>query len=282
MLYKEVDNKIHMMWGDIICEGKTKVIYKLLKFKEAGIPEDITDVVSMLFKDDITAGDGVKHDVIQGKALVDWGVNKDIFEYLNKKGIPTHYIESLIEKESIVKALDKKINLEVVSRRIATGSILKHTSYTEGQVFRPLMNQFYYKDDFLHDPLLEDKFLNHLAENKYCYLFREMIALNVSIFCALEEAFAQFKLQLIDMKLEYGIINNEVVLIDEITPSSFRLWPYKYDTIDLSARNVLDQLDPNGRLDKDLYRKEEADLEGVKNKFQIVADITSRFKELEI
>ena len=101
-----------------IIEGKTKIIYEN--------PDD-PKTVFMFFKDDITAGDGIKHDVIQGKALIDWQTNKDIFEYLNSKGINTHYVESPEEKVSIVKKLDFKINLEVVSRRIAAGSVLKVT-----------------------------------------------------------------------------------------------------------------------------------------------------------
>ena len=90
-----------------IAEGKTKIIYEN--------PDD-PKTAFMVFKDDITAGDGVKHDVISGKALVDWKTNRDIFEFLNRKGIRTHYISSLQEKVSLVKKLDRKINLEVVSR----------------------------------------------------------------------------------------------------------------------------------------------------------------------
>ena len=106
-----------------INEGKTKVIYSN--------PED-EKTVFMVFKDDITAGDGAKHDVIAGKALVDWGTNRDIFEFLNRMGVRTHYVESPQEKVSLVKKLDFKINLEVVTRRVAAGSILEWGNVEEG------------------------------------------------------------------------------------------------------------------------------------------------------
>ncbi|MCK4884679.1 hypothetical protein KAS24_01290, partial [Candidatus Bathyarchaeota archaeon] len=82
-----------------VAEGKTKIIYE-----NSGDPK----TAYMVFKDDITAGDGVKHDIIQGKALVDWKTNRDIFELLNRKGARTHYISSPKEKVALVKKLDRK------------------------------------------------------------------------------------------------------------------------------------------------------------------------------
>ncbi len=254
-----------------IIEGKTKIIYEN--------PDD-PKTVFMFFKDDITAGDGIKHDVIQGKAFIDWQTNKDIFEYLNSKGISTHYVESPEEKVSIVKKLDFKINLEVVSRRIAAGSVLKVTDYKEGDRFDPLLTQFYYKDDPLHDPLLDDTFVDYIIKAKEGgEVYAKMREINADVFKNLEYAFAQFKIQLIDFKLEYGLIDNEVTLIDEITGGSFRLWPWAAGNPDLKKANVLDQLDPKGRLDKDNYRMGES-LEKVQDKFQQIAAITAGFKNL--
>ncbi len=96
-----------------ISEGKTKIIYEN--------PHD-PRTVFLFFKDDITAGDGLKHDVLEGKAVLDWRVSRDIFEYLNRSGIATHYLDSPQERLALVLKLDKKINLEVVSRRVAAGS----------------------------------------------------------------------------------------------------------------------------------------------------------------
>lgn len=253
-----------------ISEGKTKIIYEN--------PED-TKTVYMVFKDDITAGDGVKHDIITGKALVDWKTNRDIFELLNKKKVRTHYISSPKEKVSLVKKLDRKINLEVVSRRIAAGSILKWGNTEEGARFDPLVTQFHYKDDPLHDPMLDDKYIDYIINAKEGIEYSEMRKLNSEIFIHLEQAFAEFNIQLIDMKLEYGIIDGQVFLIDEITGGSFRLWPYAHKNPNLNQPNVLKELNPKGRLDKDTYRMGEK-IDNVLTKFEEIAKITSKFKDL--
>ncbi len=253
-----------------ISEGKTKIIYEN--------PED-TKTVYMVFKDDITAGDGVKHDIITGKALVDWKTNRDIFELLNKKKVRTHYISSPNEKVSLVKKLDRKINLEVVSRRIAAGSILKWGNAEEGARFDPLVTQFHYKDDPLHDPMLDDKYIDYIINAKEGIEYSEMRKLNSEIFIHLEQAFAEFNIQLIDMKLEYGIIDGQVFLIDEITGGSFRLWPYAHKNPNFNHPNVLKELNPKGRFDKDTYRMGEK-IDNVLIKFEEIAKITSKFKDL--
>ncbi len=253
-----------------IAEGKTKIIYEN--------PAD-PKTVFMVFKDDITAGDGAKHDVIQGKALLDWQTNRDIFEFLNRMGVTTHYISSPEPKVSLVKKLDTKINLEVVTRRVATGSILKWSTIEEGTRFDPPITQFYYKDDFLHDPMLDNSFIDHLVRDKGGREFAMMRATNGQIFLLLERAFAQFNIQLVDFKLEYGIVEGEVLLIDEITGGSLRLWPYAKQHPNLNQPNVLTELDPSGRLDKDVYRRGE-ELSKVKSKFEAIAQITSNFKDL--
>ncbi|MEJ2628486.1 MAG: phosphoribosylaminoimidazolesuccinocarboxamide synthase, partial [bacterium] len=88
-----------------------------------------------------------------------------------------------------------------------------------------------------------------------------------------------FKIQLVDFKLEYGIIDNKVTLIDEITGGSFRLWPYAEEKPDLTKENVLAELDPSARLDKDTYRMGES-LENVQSKFEKIAEITLQFASL--
>jgi phosphoribosylaminoimidazole-succinocarboxamide synthase len=253
-----------------VAEGKTKIIYE-----NPGDPK----TAYMVFKDDITAGDGVKHDIIKGKALVDWKTNKDIFELLNRKGARTHYISSPKEKVVLVKKLDRKINLEVVSRRIAAGSILKWGKIGEGTRFDPVITQFHYKDDPLHDPMLDEKYIDYIVKAKEGTEYAEMRRLNAEIFLHLERAFAQFDVQLIDMKLEYGIIEGTVYLIDEITGGSFRLWPYAHKNPDFSQSNVLKELNPEGRLDKDTYRMGET-VDNVLTKFEEIAKITAKFKDL--
>jgi phosphoribosylaminoimidazole-succinocarboxamide synthase len=254
-----------------IVEGKTKIVYEN--------PAD-PQTAYMVFKDDITAGDGVKHDIIKGKASVDWKTNRDIFELLNRKGVQTHYISSPQEKVSLVKKLDRKINLEVVSRRVAAGSILKWGNMVEGTRFDPVITQFHYKDDPLHDPMLDDKYVDYIIRAKEGGTdYATMRQMNAEIFVHLEEAFAQFNIQLIDMKLEYGIINGQVYLIDEITGGSFRLWPYGNDNPNFNQPNVLSELNPKGRLDKDTYRMGE-NVSNVLTKFEEIAKITAKFKNL--
>jgi len=253
-----------------VAEGKTKIIYEN--------PED-PKTAYMVFKDDITAGDGVKHDIIRGKALVDWKTNRDIFELLNRKGVRTHYISSPEEKVVLVKKLDRKINLEVVSRRIAAGSILKWGNIAEGTRFDPVITQFHYKDDPLHDPMLDDKYINYIVKAKEGTEYAEMRRLNAEIFLHLERAFAQFGIQLVDMKLEYGIIEGTVYLIDEITGGSFRLWPYAQKNPNLNKSNVLKELNPEGRLDKDTYRMGEK-IDAVLTKFEEIAKVTEKFRGL--
>jgi len=253
-----------------VAEGKTKIIYEN--------PED-PKTAYMVFKDDITAGDGIKHDVIKGKALVDWKTNRDIFELLNRRGVQTHYICSPEEKVVLVKKLDWKINLEVVSRRVAAGSILKWGNIPEGTRFDPVVTQFHYKDDLLHDPMLDGKYIDYIIREKGGTEYFEMRRMNEEVFLILEEAFAQFDIQLVDMKLEYGIIDGDVYLIDEITGGSFRLWPYAHKNPNLNQPNVLKELNPEGRLDKDTYRMGEK-IETVLTKFEEIAKITAKFRNL--
>ncbi len=253
-----------------VIEGKTKVIYE---------NPDNPSTVFMVFKDDITAGDGVKHDIIEGKAELDWKTNRDIYEYLNRNGVMTHYISSPEPKVSIVRRLDRKINLEVVTRRVAAGSILNWGNVSEGTRFDPVITQFHYKDDPLHDPMLDDGFIDYLIRAGKAPEYATMREQNARIFELLEAAFAHFKVQLIDFKLEYGIIDGDVMVIDEITGGSFRLWPYAGDNPNLNQSNVLAELDPAGRLDKDIYRKG-GELTEVKNKFAAIADITAQFGNL--
>jgi phosphoribosylaminoimidazole-succinocarboxamide synthase len=254
-----------------LAEGKTKIIY-----------ENPTDpkTVYMVFKDDITAGDGAKHDVIPGKALVDWRTNKDIYEYLNRKGVKTHYVSSPQEKVSLVKRLDFKINLEVVTRRMAAGSILKWGKAEEGFRYDPPITQFHYKDDPLHDPMLDESYIDFIVHTKQGGdMYARMRELNIQILLELERAFAKFDIQLIDIKCEYGLIAGETTVIDEITGGSFRLWPYARPNPDLHQRNILAELNPSGRLDKDTYRMG-GELDKVKSKFEEIGKITGKFKEL--
>jgi len=255
-----------------IAEGKTKIVH--------ANPDD-AKTVYLYFKDDITAGDGLKHDFIEGKAVIDWRINRDIFEYLNRVEVRTHYIESPKERVVLVKKLDRKINLEVVTRRVAAGSIVKWGKVAEGTRYDPLITQFHYKDDPLHDPMLDDTYIDYLIETKGASEYARMRKMNTEIFLCLERAFTHFDIQLVDLKLEYGIIEGDVYLIDEISGGSFRLWPYAHKNPNLNQPNVLKELNPDARLDKDTYRMGE-ELNEVRSRFEEIAKITGRFKDLPL
>ena len=164
---------------------------------------------------------------------------------------------------------------------MAAGSILKWGDVEEGTRFDPVITQFHYKDDPLHDPMLDESFVEYIIRAKEGgEVYQQMREINSEVFTHLEAAFGRFKVQLLDFKLEYGLINDEVTLIDEITGGSFRLWPYAKDNPDLSGDNVLSELDPKGKLDKDVYRQG-GSLSNVQSKFEQIATITAGFKDIE-
>ena len=180
----------------------------------------------------------------------------------------------------LVRKLDRKLELEVVTRRVATGSILKWGDYSEGERFDPVITQFHYKDDPLHDPMLDDRYVEFMIRDKDAWEYSSMRQVNIQVFLVLEAAFAQFGVQLVDIKLEYGIIDGELCVIDEISGGSFRLWTYRSEAPNLDLSNVLSELAPEQRLDKDTYRMGGAPDE-VLSKFRAISALTSRFKELE-
>jgi phosphoribosylaminoimidazole-succinocarboxamide synthase len=168
----------------VIGEGKTKIVKTN--------PNDPATVF-LYFKNDITAGDGAKHDVFEGKAVLDWAVSRDCFELLSQRGVITHYIDSPEERVMLVRKLDRKLELEVVTRRVATGSILKWGDCPEGERFDPVITQFHYKDDPLNDPMLDDRYVAFLIRDKNAWEYASMRQVNAQVFLVLEAAFAQYK-----------------------------------------------------------------------------------------
>jgi phosphoribosylaminoimidazole-succinocarboxamide synthase len=151
----------------------------------------------------------------------------------------------------------------------------------EGTRFDPVITQFHYKDDPLHDPMLDDAYVDYIIESKGAAEYAKMREINAEALVCLEAAFARFDFQLVDMKLEYGFIGKELCIIDEVSGGSFRLWPYRHKNPNLNQPNVLGELNPHGRLDKDTYRMGER-FEDVKSKFAEIARITANFKTLNV
>jgi phosphoribosylaminoimidazole-succinocarboxamide synthase len=251
--------------GKLIIEGKTKDVFENLNDPKT---------VIIVFRDDITAGDGKKHEIMLGKSITDCETNDNIFRLLNKHSIPTHYICKIANTVFLAKKLKYKFPLEVVTRRIAYGSILKRSNFSAGHHFKKLYTEFFYKDDFLHDPRLDDNFIKVKDPDGY---FKVMRDLNETVFRILEKAFRKQEYQLIDFKLEYGKDDNDaIIVIDEITAGSMRLWPFKTEKPDFSANNMMSQLDPGGMKDKELFRQGRSQQE-IKSGFKTIADLTKNF-----
>lgn len=258
--------------GNLEAEGKTKKVFENALSK---------NTVIIQFKPDITAGDGEKREKIIGKAEIDCTTNDNFFRLLNARKIPTHFICKFSDTEFVAKKLGRKIPVEVVTRRIGYGSLLDRTDFKAGHHFKILYTEFFYKDDFLNDPRLDEKFIEVKDKKGH---FKAMRQISEQAFVVAEEALRKLGYQLIDWKLEFGFVARKsasdredgLVIIDEITAGNIRVWPIKADNLDISADNLLDQLDPDRMLDKELFRKGK-DLITVKSGFEALMELTNQF-----
>ena len=195
-------------------EGKAKVLYKTHD----------TSISLMKFKDDITAGDGEKHELLEHKGSLNCTISKKIFEYLDTcQGIHTHYISSPKVNEQLVKKL-QIIPVEVVIRNIAAGSICKRYGVRKGHTFKTPLLELFYKDDSLHDPLVRDDVVLELGWCDSTQLAEIKRQAHI-IHGKMTDYWKHYDLTLVDQKFEFGIDEHgEIMLADEITPDSCRLW----------------------------------------------------------
>jgi phosphoribosylaminoimidazole-succinocarboxamide synthase len=224
-----------------IYEGKAKKLYTL-----KGKPE----LLLQEFKDDATAFNAKKRGTILNKGIINCELTDYIFRQLGKAGIKNHLVETVSPNEMIIKKL-KIIPIEVVVRNIAAGSLLKKTNLKEGQVLKEPIVEFYYKDDALDDPLINDShaLAMKIADEKDMKTLRTM-ALKIN--SRLKPFFLKRGLKLVDFKLEFGRDSKGKILLgDEITPDTCRLWDAK----------------TNKKLDKDRFR---FDLGGVNEAYSEV------------
>ncbi|MBK5262858.1 MAG: phosphoribosylaminoimidazolesuccinocarboxamide synthase [Peptostreptococcaceae bacterium] len=228
-------NKLEMIY-----EGKAKKVFKT----------DDESLFIVDYKDDATAFNGLKKGQILGKGAVNNVMANIIFRMLEKKGIPTHFVEQLSERETLVKAV-KILPLEVIIRNVTAGSFSKRYGVEEGRVLaRPIL-EFSYKNDELGDPLINDDHIlalelateEELAQvKKYTYMIND----------SLKEFFLEIGLKLIDFKIEFGKQKDgNIILADEISPDTCRLW----DAV------------TNEKMDKDRFRR---DLGNVEETYQEV------------
>lgn len=209
-----------------IYEGKAKILYEG--------PEPGTLI--QFFKDDATAFNKKKHDVIDGKGVLNNRISEYIFTQLNKMGIPTHFIRRLNMREQLIKEVEI-IPLEVVVRNVAAGSLCKRLGLEQGTQLPRSIIEFYYKDDALGDPMVSEEHITAFGWATPAEL-DDIMSLAVRINDFLTGLFMGVGIQLVDFKIEVGRLYEgdlmRIVLADEISPDNCRLW-------DIKTRNKMDK-----------------------------------------
>jgi phosphoribosylaminoimidazole-succinocarboxamide synthase len=224
--------------GEMLYEGKAKQVYAT----------DDPEQVIVIYKDDATAFNGAKRGAITGKGALNNRMTAIFFQLLEGKGIRTHFVEALSDREQLVRRVTI-IPIEVVTRNIAAGSLSKRLGLPEGaELARPIV-ELYYKDDALGDPLINDDhiaILNLATPEQVEHIRAQALAVNA----ALREYLAERHVLLVDFKLEFGTdAQGNILLADEISPDTCRFW-------DAETRE---------KLDKDRFRQ---DLGGVEDAYQ--------------
>ena len=227
-----------------VYEGKAKILYEG--------PEPGTLI--QFFKDDATAFNKKKHEVIDGKGVLNNRISEYVFTHLNKIGIPTHFIRRMNMREQLIKEVEI-IPVEVVIRNVAAGSIATRFKMEEGTALPRSIVEYYYKSDELGDPMVTEEHVTAFGWASYQEL-DEILNLALRINDFLTGMFIGIGPKLIDFKVEFGRLWEEedmrIVLADEISPDNCRLWDSR----------------TNEKLDKDRFRR---DLGGEEEAYQEVA-----------
>jgi len=223
--------------GKVLYEGKAKILYQT----------DDPNLLIQYFKDDATAFDGIKKGTIVGKGVANNTISCHLFDLLKQHGIDSHFVRRLSDNEMLVKNVHI-VPVEVVVRNISTGSLCKRYSVKEGIVFETPIVELYYKDDALHDPLMNDDHVvaMELATRAELAIMREQ-ALKINKI--LQEFFDSIEIKLVDFKLEFGRFKEQIILADEISPDTCRFW----------------EKSTNRKLDKDRFRQDLGDVEKTYN-----------------
>ncbi|MBI5149696.1 MAG: phosphoribosylaminoimidazolesuccinocarboxamide synthase [Candidatus Omnitrophica bacterium] len=222
-----------MKKGNKLYEGKAKIIYAT----------ENPDLIIQYFKDDATAFNAAKKGTIAGKGVMNNKISTKIFEFLAAKGVPTHFEKNLSDREMLVKKVEI-VPLEVIVRNRAAGSLSRLLGLKEGTALASTVLEFCYKRDDLGDPLINESHILALnlatAEEvetirKYTLMVNELLS----------KFFANLGLELIDFKLEFGRCKGKIILADEISPDTCRLW----------------EVGTGKKLDKDRFRHDLGDIE---------------------
>ena len=193
-------------------EGKAKIIHAT----------DDKDLIIQYFKDEATAFDGKKKGLIESKGVVNNKISEVLFKYLEKNGIPTHFVKRLSDREMLNKKLDI-ILVEVVARNIIAGSLSKRLGKDEGETLRKPIIEYYYKDDDLGDPMINMdhiRVLDLATDDEMAQMRGYANRINA----LLTKFFSDRNIDLVDFKLEFGRHKGEILLGDEICPDTCRLW----------------------------------------------------------
>ena len=203
-----------MTHGEKLYEGKAKILYAT---------ED-PDLVIQFFKDDATAFNAQKRGTIMDKGVCNNRISAALFTYLEGKGIPTHFVRQLDERGMLVKRLEI-VPLEVTVRNITAGGMAKLLGIEEGLVLTRPVFEWHYKSDALGDPLITD---DHILAMGWATA-QELAHIRAQSFTvneALKAFFNQRQIDLVDFKLEFGRFKGRILLGDEISPDTMRLWEH--------------------------------------------------------
>ena len=219
---------------EMMYEGKARKVFKT---------ED-DDRLIVAYKDDATAFNGLKKGTIVGKGIVNNRMSNYLCKILEEKGIPTHYVEELDERRTVVKKVEI-VPLEVIIRNKAAGSFSKRLGVPEGTELKCSTLEFSYKNDDLGDPLINSymALALGLATKEEIDTISEMA---FKINAILQEVFRNIGIELIDFKLEFGRYHGQIILADEISPDTCRYW----------------DIETHDHLDKDRFRRDLGDAEG--------------------
>ena len=232
--------------GEQLYEGKAKKVFKT----------DDPELLIVSYKDDATAFNGLKKGTIVGKGVINNQMSNLLMQRLEKAGVPTHFVEELSERDTLVRKVSI-VPLEVIIRNISAGSFAKHYGVEEGIVFDAPTIEFSYKNDALGDPLLNDyhALALKLATAEEIETIKKY---SFKVDDVLKAFWAGCGVTLVDFKLEFGRLSDgTIVLADEISPDTCRLWDSK----------------TGEKLDKDRFRR---DLGGVEDAYQ---EIMRRLRE---
>ena len=218
---------------DKIYEGKAKIVYNT----------DDPDLVIQYFKDDATAFNAAKKGTVVNKGIMNNKISTKLFEFLMKEGIETHFVKQLSDREMLIKKVEI-VPVEVIIRNRAAGSLCRMLGLEEGMKLKSTVLEFCFKRDDLNDPLINEthiKALSLATEEEIATIKEYTLRINV----LMTKFFAKLKLELIDFKLEFGRYKGKIILADEISPDTCRLW----------------EVGTGKKLDKDRFRHDLGNIE---------------------